>query len=218
MKNLLISVLLLVNFISCSNKKTEMTENIFRNEYKELSQKIIDYYFSNMAQKADERTQFIGNSLKKDRDFMLSLFSQDFSASVFSSSTKYTSQKIDYCGIVDNDGNFLSESGINRNFFTADANGFEFINDSLWIIIKYKEENFSALTATLVKNEDFDDLKNVLGKDILVLFNMSLTNSTIKIKNKSIVLNSDTLIIDEGKFASILHSITDKIDVLVLTK
>ena len=218
MKKLLILFVLFMNLVSCNNRKSDSVID-FCSESRELSQKVVRYYFSDMKENASERTQFIGKSLKNDRDFMLSLFSQDFSAAVFSSSTKYTSPKIDYCKISDSDGVSLSEHGTNRNFDNSDAqNCFAVINDSLWIVMKYEDESFSAITATLVKNEDFDKLKNVLGKDILVLFNMFLTNSTAEIKDRSIVLNSDTLIIDGDKFASMLYSATDNIDILVFDR
>ncbi|MDR0304408.1 MAG: hypothetical protein LBH98_06545 [Chitinispirillales bacterium] len=210
-------------FISCFNNKSGSPtsgQETKKNNY--LTENIVKYYFDNIVENTKERTEFIGTSLKKDREFMLSVYLQDyFSASVLSSAEKYTSPKINYCKVgFLSEGEFypLSEFGENRSF-EAYEKEFSVISDSLWTILRYDDSGIYITAATLVKNKDFENLKNILfGSEILVLYNSTVVNSTLELDGKPAVLNSDTdsLSINGKKFGFQTIIVTDEINVLVL--
>jgi len=220
---LLLSVLF---FISCFDIKSQNQSNddfdATKNKY--LIEEVVRFYFFDIAERAKERTEFIGNSLKKDRDFMLAIYSQDyFSAPVLSSAEKYTSPKIDYCKVgfsAEGELSHLSEFGEKRDF-KATGKKFNVINDSLWVVLRYVDSGIYTTTATLVKNNFFNDLKVMLLKsNVIVLYDSTIVNSTLDLDGKKTVLNPDTdsLSINGDKFGFQTVNITDEINVLVLTE
>jgi hypothetical protein len=215
-----------VFLISCFDGKPQKvsSDGLDATKNRALVEEIVRFYFFDIAEKAKERTEFIGTALKKDRDFMLAIYSQDhFSAPVLSSSEKYTSPKIDYCNVgffVEGKLNNLSEFGENRNFENCDKE-FNSINDSLWVVSKHNDSGIYTTTATLVKNDFFNALKTILlQSDILVLYDSTIVNSTLDLDGNSAVLNSstDSLSINGKKFGFQSVAVTDEINVLILTE
>jgi len=226
MKKTFASLFAVLFFVSCFDGKPQSPPNddFDAAKNKSLIEEVVRFYFFDIAERAKERTEFIGTSLKKDRDFMLAIYSQDyFSAPVLSSAEKYTSPKIDYCRVgFSAEGEFsqLSEFGENRNFEASDKK-FSLIKDSLWVVLKYGDSGIYTTTATLVKNNSFNDLKTILLKsNVIVLYDSTIVNSTLDLDGKTTVLNPDTdsLSINGDKFGFQTVSITDEINVLVLTE
>jgi len=226
-KKIFVPLFFALFFVSCFDGKPKnppSAANFDAARNKSLIEEVVRFYFFDIAERAKERTDFIGTSLKKDRDFMLAIYSQDYySAPVLSSAEKYTSPKIDYCKVgfsAEGEFNVLSEFGENRNFETFDKK-FNVINDSLWVVSRYNDSGIYTATATLVRNDVFYDLKIILlQSDIMVLYDSTIVNSTLNLDGKTAVLNQDTdsLSINDKKFGLQTVNVTDEIKVLVLTE